>query len=147
MRHGIKFFELNFKSALLVASAFGFLIAFWNFLEHSRQRKMDREQLMRSFQTYRIKLASELKLSELGPLLMNNLPAKKRWAIHEEDPEKLLLTYRFYLWGNDVITIKKENEHWLVESRPVGSWWYMDFGRNYRHIVSVAKVLKEFGGT
>lgn len=143
-RHGNKFFILNLESALLIAAGFALLVAIWNALEFERHQKMDDKQFLLSRQKYTIRLPQTMTIPEVLQVFENRLLDRKRWRLVQSDNNKIELAYRFYLNNWDQFVLTRSKDGWHMESKPYKRVWFIDFSRNYKHIVNITnEIIKQ----
>jgi hypothetical protein len=142
-RQGDKFFVLNPEAALLIAAGFSLLITIWNALEYEKFKNLADDQYLTPRQRYEVNLRSDLSIDQVLEILGNGLLIKKRWLLVHSDERQIQLSYRFYLTGRDKVIISKQANSWYIESKPKNKMWFIDFGRNYSHIVKITgEILK-----
>jgi|GEM_PF-5677783 len=141
MRHGNHFFQINFKTALLLSTVVSIAVMAWQIFAYMKHDGVDPNQMFRARQKYKVKIAQNLSVAEVIEIFEKRLLRRRRWKLLRFSDEQIELSYRFHLISKDYFTLSKREDGWLMESRPRFWAWYMDNARNYRHIKNISQEI------
>ncbi|MBI1305100.1 MAG: hypothetical protein GC181_00640 [Bacteroidetes bacterium] len=143
-QYGYDFIELNNSSALLISVAIGIVFSVWNAMAFSEATGVELKQFMKAWQKYKLKSDHEINSAEMKNKISRFTQANKNWKLRkvQEDGEwKFEVSNRFA--PKDVVTVKRNGNEWLVESRPKLWIYFIDMARNFRNIEFITKQLND----
>lgn len=145
IKYGYTFIAKNFKMVLFISFAPALLIAAFNFIEFEAFRKIDAKFYQKARQKLTLKFKEKVPSIQEENLLKTLLNQKGNWKILSSDENhiKFKRTSRYFI--TDIIEIKTLDNHRLeLSSKPRLKVWFIDFGRNYRNLLSIKKQFELF---
>ncbi len=136
-KYGFTFIQNNIDVALFVSFAIGFLVSMYHAVSFELAGKAPNENYMKSKQKVFIK--GDISLEDLGAKLQQNKRYKEIVVGSRSIGAKKLV----HLMKPDDITISHDGDVYVVESQPFTTLWFIDFGRNFRTVTEIAKMIKQ----
>jgi hypothetical protein len=135
-RYGFTFIRNNLDVALFVAFAIGFLVAMYHAVSFEIVGKSPNENYLRTCQKVYVK--GEMTIDELSKSLIE----KKRYKNISVSNGVITGRKLVHLMKPDYLNISKNGNLFTVESRPFTKLWFIDFGRNFKTVKEIAKIIK-----
>lgn len=137
-KYGFTFIQNNFEVALFVAFAIGFLVALYHAVSFEIVGKGPLEYYLKTNQ--KVKVSGSVSLEELKEKIENSELRAKSFNL---DNNKLMFKKSVYFSSPDDVEIVKEGNLFSVNSKPFTRLWFIDFGRNFKTVTEIAKLIKQ----
>lgn len=136
-KYGFTFIQNSLEVGLFMGFSLAFLIGMYHVLSFELVGKAPAENYLKSKQRVKIK----------GPVGLADLKSKaeEQFRIKDVDLQSNVLTFRklVYFSKPDLVQVKEiEPGLYEVESRPFAMWSPVDFGRNFKTVTQLAKMIK-----
>ncbi|MFT4522851.1 MAG: hypothetical protein ACI8ZN_001803 [Bacteroidia bacterium] len=140
--YGYEFFELNYKSAILFAVAFGIIFSVWNAMSFEELQGVELKQYLKAKQSYLFKNSQELSNSDLHKKLSKLTSDNRRWyKLSALQGSSISIKVKSRYGARDVVAFEQTNEGWIITSSPKFKLDFIDLGRNFKNITYVSKYL------
>lgn len=136
-RYGFTFIQNNFEVALFISFAIGFLISLYHALSFDVIEGAPEENYLKTVQNVKVK--GEMNIEDLSNRLKEQ---GDRFKSLELQQEKIVGLKKVHFSPPDTITITKQGGVFEIESRPFTKLFFIDFGRNYKNVKEIAKLIK-----
>ena len=135
-QYGFTFIQNNIGVALFVAFAVGFLVALYHALSYELVGEGPLSNYLRTKQNVNVKGGNSIEKLE------RDLNQLRGYKDIKKEGDRLTAKKNAMFLKPDQITIEKLGEEYSVESKPFTSWWFIDFGRNFKTVKQIAKAIK-----
>ncbi|MGB0849829.1 MAG: hypothetical protein ACPGTP_01170 [Bacteroidia bacterium] len=136
-RYGFTFIQNNFEVALFISFAIGFLISLYHALSFDVIEGAPEKNYLKTVQNVKVK--GEVGIEELSNKLKEQGQIFKSIELENGIIQGLK---KVHFSPPDVITISKQGDIFEIESRPFTKLFFIDFGRNYKNVKEIAKLIK-----
>lgn len=157
-RYGFTFIKNNFEVALFVSFAIGFMISVYHALKFEVIGESPLRNYLKSTQVVKVKgekgiemLFSELqkddhfwfdKIEQNGDSIVGRANVFYNYTYGVWFGKWIRRSARITLLSPDRIKIRKDDDYFVIESRPFSKIWFIDFGRNFANVTEIAKAIK-----
>ena len=135
-KYGFTFIQNSLDVGLFMAFAMGFMLGMYHVLSYELVGKGPNDNYLRSNQ--KVKVASSMSMQNF----LDQLALNKRYTLVEQTDNTAVLRKRVYFMQADKIIVEKTATEYQLNSRPFYKWWFIDFGRNFKTVTELAKILK-----
>lgn len=136
-KYGFTFIQNSLSVGLFMAFALGFMLGMYHVLSYELVGKSPLKNYLRSHQ--QVRLASQASLAALK----DRIKSDDRNSISQEGEDFISFNRKVIFSQPDKVRISKDQEGFLIESRPYYKWWFIDFGRNLKHVKLFAKQIEQ----
>ncbi|MDA8885952.1 hypothetical protein N8368_05010 [Bacteroidia bacterium] len=136
-RYGFTFIQNNFEVALFVAFAVGFLVALYHAVSFEEIEGAPDENYLKTSQEVIVKDTMHLDLLEEKMRKQTN-----RYKRVSRKGDSIVAQRKVHFLPPDVMTLTKKNDLFEITSRPFSPVWFIDFGRNFKNVKEIAKLIK-----
>lgn len=136
-KYGFTFIQNNFEVALFIAFAVGFLVALYHAVSFEIVGKGPLENYLKTHQN--VNVSGQISLETLKQKIEN---ASLRIKDVRLENDKLSFKKLVYFSSPDTVTIAKKENFFSIESKPFTRIWFIDFGRNFKTVTEIAKLIK-----
>lgn len=136
-RYGFTFIQNNFEVALFLAFAIAFMVSLYHALSFDVIEGAPAENYLKTNQ--KVFVRGNLSLDELFAKMQENTKRFKNVTLSDQiiQAERKVIALL-----PDQITITKKDDLFTLHSQPFSTLWFIDFGRNYKNVKELAKVIK-----
>ncbi|MFY0644014.1 MAG: hypothetical protein JXR19_06070 [Bacteroidia bacterium] len=135
-KYGFTFIQNSLDVGLFIALAMGFMLGMYHVLSYELIGKGPNENYLRSNQNVKVKSHHDLDF------VLNAVGENRRYSVLEQSDSKAILRKKVYFMQADHVTIERSDAEYTLKSRPHYKWWFLDFGRNFKTVTELAKILK-----
>ncbi|CAI8358862.1 MAG: hypothetical protein CNE98_01925 [Bacteroidetes bacterium MED-G17] len=139
-KYGFTFIEANFKAALFVSFAFSFFIVGYNAITFETLHLHDLSSYLKAKQVKSIGINKNFQ--EIQAEVLADIK-QLRWKVKSETPEKILLYAKNQYFTADNLEIRLANNQLKITSKPFVPIFFIDFGRNHRHLTTVENIIRK----
>ena len=139
-KYGFTFIEANFKAALFISFAIAFFVVGYNAITFETLGLHDLSLYLKAKQKRKIIL--DKNFNERKSLVLEEIK-NNRWKIKSESSNRIVLYAKNQYFTADNLEIKINNNQLELVSKPFFPIFFIDFGRNHRHLTTVENVIKE----
>lgn len=134
-QYGFTFIKNNFEVALFVAFAIGFLLSMYHAVSFEIVGGAPLQNYLKVSQRVRVKGKRSLDS------LAEELKSDRRYRKVIVKGDMLTARKSVYFLSPDKVRISVEGELYTIESRPFATVFFMDFGRNYKTVKQLARLI------
>ena len=135
-KYGFTFIQNSLEVGLFMAFAMGFMLGMYHVLSFEIVGKGPLEYYLRSNQ--RLHVRSSKTLEEL----VNFLKSDKRYVRIKVENGTVSFERKVIFSPPDRMSAQLKDGVFELSSRPRFKWWFIDFGRNFKHLKQLAVFLK-----
>ncbi len=135
-KYGFTFIQNSLNVGLFMAFAMGFMLGMYHVLSYELIGEGPLKNYLRSKQ--KVKVKSSMSLSDI----VEGALSDDRNSLITEGENSVTLKRKVIFSPPDKIKISTDEEGYVIESRPHYNWWFIDFGRNFKHVKLFAKQLQ-----
>ncbi len=136
-RYGFTFIQNNYGVALFIAFAIGFLVALYHAVSYEIVGEGPLSNYLKSRQIANVE--GGISLDELKEKLETNTKYKSV----KLEGEILIARRKVHFVKPDFVSVKKVSAGiYELKSKPFTRLWFLDFGRNFKNIKELGKLLK-----
>lgn len=135
-KYGFTFIQNNIEVALFVSFAIGFLVAMYHAVSYEIVGEGPLENYLKSSQE--VKVGGTMSLETV----MNKLQGESLYKQITLKDNILTARRKVHFLSADRIKISKTADTFEVESKPFAPIWFVDFGRNFKNVRDIAKIIK-----
>lgn len=136
-RYGFTFIQNSLDVGLYAAFAIAFLLGMYHVLSYELVGNGPMENYLKSRQKVVVK--GEVNLNDISNYVRTNMKIRDVKSSDVELSFKKLV----HLLKPDQVTIKQLAEGTFeLSSEPFVKWWFIDFGRNFKTVWSIARFIK-----
>lgn len=136
-KYGFTFIQNNFEVALFIAFAVGFLVALYHAVSFEIVGKGPLENYLKTHQN--VNVAGNITLEQLKEKVENSALRIKNIELKDD---RLTFKKLVYFSSPDSVTISKKDQLFSIDSKPFTRIWFIDFGRNFKTVTEIAKLIK-----
>ena len=135
-KYGFTFIQNSLGVGLFMAFAMGFMLGMYHVLSYELIGKGPLKNYLRSRQKVMVK--TQRSLDEISDLL-----AKDDTNTVVTKAKALIKVRRKVIFAPaDIINVEVVEGGVTIESEPYYRWWFIDFGRNFKHVKLLAKQIQ-----
>ena len=135
-KYGFTFIQNNIEVALFVSFAIGFLVAMYHAVSYEIVGEGPLENYLKSSQS--VKVSGTLSIEKL----LEKLKSDKLYKKVKLNGDVLTAKRKVHLLGADKVQISKNSDMFEIQSKPFSTIWFIDFGRNFKNVREIAKIIK-----
>lgn len=135
-KYGFTFIQNNAEVALFVSFAIGFLVAMYHAVSYEIVGEGPMENYLKSSQKVKVEGAIPMET------LMNQLKSDKLYKEVTLSDQILTAKRKVHFLSADKVKISMNEGMFDIESKPFSAIWFIDFGRNFKNVRDIAKIIK-----
>ncbi|MBT8326287.1 MAG: hypothetical protein KJP21_01105 [Bacteroidia bacterium] len=135
-KYGFTFIQNSIEVALFVSFAIGFLVAMYHAVSYEIVGEGPMENYLKSSQSVRV--TGSISLEKVKELLQ----VDELYKEVKQSGNTLTLRRKVHMLSADKIQIVKDADAFEVDSKPFSKIWFIDFGRNFKNVSEIAKIIK-----
>jgi hypothetical protein len=135
-KYGFTFIQNNMSVALFISFAIAFLISLYHAISFEEIEGAPDENFMKSTQV--VEVAGDTDLNAVSDFLDKHTKYKD---ISKTDG-MLNARRKVHFLSADKLEVHKNANLFTIKSSPFASWWFIDFGRNYKNVKEIATFIK-----
>ena len=135
-KYGFTFIQNNMSVAIFISFALAFLISLYHAVSFEEIEGAPDENFMKADQLVSVEGDCSL------PILEEFLNADTKYKDVRLVGASLLARRKVHLLNADKIEITANGNVYAIHSKPFASWWFIDFGRNFKSVKGIATFIK-----